>query len=168
MEFKKIDELIVKYFEADTNLEEEKLIQSYFQQESIHESHKAYKALFGGIAQNRKLSLGPSFDERVIEEIKENPKQDSDSSVPGEGRKIRIMPMILRIAAMVVLTAGLFWFVQDNIKAEEPDCVTEACAEEAYEQAKDALLFLSTKLKKGTDKTRQIQKTETLSKVFKN
>lgn len=168
MEFAKINELITKYFDAETSLEEEVIIQAYFKNEEVHADLKKYSPLFQHIEQEQQFVLGDDFDETLMQTITEAPKQDSDSAAPGQSRRIKLLPMVMRIAAVVVLTAGMFWMVNDRVEAEQPECVTEACAEEAYEQAREALLFLSTKLKKGTDKTKQISKTETLSSIFKH
>ncbi len=47
MDFKKIDNILNKYFEGLTTLEEEKQLKDYFASEYIADQHYPYKALFG-------------------------------------------------------------------------------------------------------------------------
>jgi hypothetical protein len=50
----KVDELIEKYFEGDTSLQEEKLIRKYFENGDIRPKHQAYAPMFGFFTQERK------------------------------------------------------------------------------------------------------------------
>jgi len=46
MDFKKIDNILNKYFEGLTSLEEEKILKEYFASDNIAEEHYPYKAMF--------------------------------------------------------------------------------------------------------------------------
>ncbi|MFV0419708.1 MAG: hypothetical protein ACK5KT_13385 [Dysgonomonas sp.] len=54
MNMKNIDELLEKYFEGETSIEEEKLLRNYFRQENIDEQHKIYAPLFNFFSEERK------------------------------------------------------------------------------------------------------------------
>ncbi len=49
-----MDDLIEKYFEGETSLQEEKLIREYFENGNIQERHQAYAPMFGFLTQERK------------------------------------------------------------------------------------------------------------------
>ena len=43
---KKIDNILEKYFEGETTLDEEKLLRSYFQSGKVTDEHLAYAPIF--------------------------------------------------------------------------------------------------------------------------
>ncbi len=46
MDYKQIDNILNKYFEGNTSLEEEKILRTYFTSNDIAEQHKAYQNMF--------------------------------------------------------------------------------------------------------------------------
>jgi hypothetical protein len=46
MDYKQIDNILNKYFEGNSSLEEEKILRKYFASGNIAESHRVYKGMF--------------------------------------------------------------------------------------------------------------------------
>lgn len=56
MEQKEIEILLIKYFEGQTTIEEEKKIKTYFSSNKIAEVHKQYQSLFNYIQEEQKTT----------------------------------------------------------------------------------------------------------------
>lgn len=54
MRMKDIDEIIERYFDGETSLEEEKLLRDYFLRQNIDERHKIYAPMFNFFTEERK------------------------------------------------------------------------------------------------------------------
>lgn len=50
---KDIDEIIERYFDGETSLEEEKLLRDYFRRQNIDERHKVYAPMFNFFSEER-------------------------------------------------------------------------------------------------------------------
>lgn len=51
---KDIDEILERYFEGETSLDEEKLLRNYFRRHDIYERHKIYAPMFNLFSEERK------------------------------------------------------------------------------------------------------------------
>ena len=58
-----IDELLHKYFEGQSSLEEENMLIRYFSQDDIAETHKPYAPMFRFLIEERQSLLSDSFEE---------------------------------------------------------------------------------------------------------
>lgn len=61
-----MDELIEKYFEGETSLQEEKLIREYFERGDIQEKHRAYAPMFGFFAEERQKTSPPARKKKKL------------------------------------------------------------------------------------------------------
>jgi hypothetical protein len=146
MDAEKIKSLLEKYFEGETALEEEKALAAYFNSDRVGEELKKYQPLFAFFAQEKQI---------VLPSKKQQPKL-----IKYDFRKIL---EIKRIAAILILVAGSFWwFNKQKIGIENPIAMihktdkldlndTEETPEQAYLKAKAALMLVSSKMKRGTD-----------------
>lgn len=69
MDYKYIEQLMERYWNAETTLEEESILRSFFRQENIPAEMEPLRALFTDEASNE--VLGDDFDARMLEMIRE-------------------------------------------------------------------------------------------------
>ena len=73
MDYKYIEQLIERYWQCETTLQEEAILRAFFSQPDIPESLRQYQALFTNELQKEE-PLGEDFDARILEQIGETPK----------------------------------------------------------------------------------------------
>jgi hypothetical protein len=95
LETSNIRQLIEKYFNGQTSVEEEKLLQQYFASGDIEEDLVDYKSFFHHFSSFSKVELDQSFDQKIKQKIKEERKQ-----------LFLLQPWMLKVAAVLILAAG--------------------------------------------------------------
>jgi hypothetical protein len=100
MDYKYIEQLLERYWQCETTLQEEAILRTFFSQEDVPTELQQYKALFTCELQKEE-PLGDDFDMRILEKIGESPKAKVVTL------KDHLMPLF-RAAAIVaiVLTLG--------------------------------------------------------------
>lgn len=74
MDYKYIDQLLSRYWEGETTLEEEQILRSFFSQEAVPAELQKYRALFAYEQSEVKDDvLGDDFDERILALTQEQP-----------------------------------------------------------------------------------------------
>lgn len=145
-----INELLKKYWDAESSLEEEAQLAAYFKSDAVAPDHLPYKDLFLYYDMVGNMSL-----------------EESSKVITLSHNINRIRRSILGIAAslLLLLSAGIFFI---NNEVNEPSyygkttVITEE--EEALEITKDALAFLSFKLDESSKNiTSDVQKMEKIS-----
>ena len=68
MDYKYIEQLLERYWQGETTLQEENILRSFFSQQDIPEHLQKYKALF---TYEKEEPLGDDFDTRILEMIGE-------------------------------------------------------------------------------------------------
>lgn len=101
MDYSYIKQLLDRYWNGDTTLEEERILRAFFSQKSLPGELEKYRAVFAYEAE--KPALGSDFDERVLALVEEEK--------PVKARVIslreRMMPLLKAAAVVaVVLTLG--------------------------------------------------------------
>ncbi len=132
MELYKIEELLEKYFAAETNLQEENLLKEFFSKEDVPIYLEKYKSLFNYFT-NSNLD---NSNETV--------------TLPKNNYRSRW----LSIAAMLIFTISIFTFYQKN-EREKKD------ARLAFEQTQKALDLIAFSLNKGNNAIAQLETFET-------
>lgn len=104
MDYKYIEQLMERYWNAETTLEEESILRSFFRQENIPAEMEPLRALFTDEASNE--VLGDDFDARMLEMIRE---EEAPKAV--KAREItlthRLMPLFKAAAVVaIILTIG--------------------------------------------------------------
>lgn len=70
MDYKFIEQLLERYWECQTTIEEEEILRNFFNQENIPASLLQYKPLFVYESQSKKQdTLDDSFDEQILNEL---------------------------------------------------------------------------------------------------
>ncbi|MBU2946041.1 hypothetical protein [Zobellia uliginosa] len=131
MELDKIERLLEKYFEADTTVAEEKLLQRYFSKDDIPENLQQYVALF--------KFMDNAKEERFSKEVVLEPE------TRGAGNSLYKW---MSIAAAVMLMFGVY--LGKNYYDEKE--LEQQQALYAYNETKKALDMLSHNMERGTEK----------------
>ncbi|RMG82936.1 MAG: hypothetical protein D6714_10570 [Bacteroidetes bacterium] len=158
-----IHQLLEKYFEGQTSVEEENRLKAYFQGGNVDESLKPYAPLFQYFGAEKQVALPDDFDDKLLEKI------GGGAKVVSLRTRNRIW---MRIAAAVVLLIGAIMFIPKIQPVEAPrksaKIIVVEDPDEAYEVTKQALELLALKLNKGSKKAaKEVSKVEKLNAVFK-
>ena len=146
MDYKYIEQLLERYFEAETTLKEEQILKAFFQQseEELPLELRQYKSLF--IAFEQEETLGNDFDERLLQMTEEAPQVKARTI----SLAVRLKPLF-RAAAIVAILLTLStalnqsfndddtWIDKSDFALRQIDPLTEDEPAIAYEQAKDSL-----------------------------
>lgn len=155
MDSNAIKALLEKYWEGESSLEEEASLRAYFNQDSIAEELKAFQPMFRFFTQEQDAYLNGDFDERLSSKL-----QAADNRKP---RRHSLTISIRRIAAVAAILVGALFFANYFFKDIGStnggefvmNDIEKSEAKAAYAEAKAALLLISGKLNKGTDKAQE-------------
>jgi hypothetical protein len=104
MDYKYIEQLMERYWNAETTLEEESILRSFFRQENIPAEMEPLRALFADEASSQQL--GDDFDARILEMIG---KEEAPKVVKAREVSLtrRMMPLFKAAAVIaIILTIG--------------------------------------------------------------
>ena len=116
MDYKYIEQLMERYWNAETTLEEEEILRAFFSQEDIPAELSQYAPLFAYEHAEKAVDvLGEDFDEKMLQQI-------------GDGQPVKIRRMkftarlmpLFRAAAMVAILLTLGNAVQMSFNSGEP------------------------------------------------
>ena len=121
MDYKYIEQLLDRYFEAETTLKEEQILKAFFEQseEELPESLRQYKPLFAAMEQDE--TLGDDFDARLLEMTEE--KMQVKAHVISLSDRMRpLMRAAAVVAILLTLSTALNQsFKEDKVWADESD-----------------------------------------------
>lgn len=69
MDYKYIEQLLEKYWNCETSIEEEQILRSFFHQKEVPAHLLRYKLLFAYQEAEKEVKLGDDFDSRILAEI---------------------------------------------------------------------------------------------------
>ena len=100
MDYKYIEQLLERYWQGETTLQEETILKTFFSQPDIPEDLRKYSALFTYEAEKAE-GLGDDFDARMLEMTGEAPKAKTVTLTS------RLVPLFKAAAIVaIVLTLG--------------------------------------------------------------
>ena len=100
MDYKYIEQLLERYWQGETTLQEEMILKTFFSQPDIPENLRKYSALFAYEAEKSE-GLGDDFDARMLEMTGEAPKAEVITLTS------RLKPLFKAAAIVaIVLTLG--------------------------------------------------------------
>ena len=145
MDYKYIEQLMDRYFEAETTLKEEQILKAFFEQseEELPENLRAYRELFTSFEQDE--MLGDDFDERMLQMIEEKPQVKARTISLSE-RFRPLMRAAAVVAILITLTTALNQsFKEDKVWTDQSDYALkyEAMGNEpamAYDHSSDSLV----------------------------
>lgn len=74
MDYRYIEQLLDRYFAAETSLEEESILQSFFSQKEIPSGMEKYRDLFVFRQEEQQIVLGEDFDNRILKMVEGQPQ----------------------------------------------------------------------------------------------
>ena len=125
MDYKYIEQLMDRYFEAETTLKEEQILKAFFEQseEELPESLRPYRELFAAFEQDE--VLGDDFDERILQMIEEKPEVKARTISLAE-RFRPLMRAAAVVAILITLTTALNQsFKDDRVWTNQSDYALE-------------------------------------------
>lgn len=146
MELHNIKQLLEKYFEGETSLQEEKELKNYFSSENIASELMPYKSMFGYFS-----------NEKTTESKKEIVLEKKSNSRKWLGM----------VASIVILLGIGFTFLKQPV--QQDDLGTFDDPEIALIETQKALNLIAENLNKGKEKMYYLQEYEnTKNKIFTN
>lgn len=127
MDFKYIEQLLQRYFAAETTLQEERILREFFCQEEVPVHLRPWQALFRSEHELANARLDDAFDERVqqlVGEVHVHAKRITLSA--------RLRPLY-RVAACLALVAAIGVAVERPLRGGEDVsgvAATEVCVDE--------------------------------------
>ncbi len=123
MDYKYIEQLLERYWECQTTLEEEAILHTFFAQTDIPASLLPYRDLFLAEEQIAGERLGTDFDERMMAAIRPTEETQED----GTARTVALQPRKLsdvlrplwRAAAVVAVVLTIGMAAQQGFQREE-------------------------------------------------
>jgi len=157
MDLKKIKALLEKFYNGESTLEEEKILREYFNSDNVAREFAADKDIFEYQTQEiNGLEQIPDLSDEIWGKISGDKNHKT--------LKYRsINYVFLRIAAGIIIILGLFAILKDqNMLNYQKTQYTDTYQnpEQAYEQTKATLLYVSALLNKGTNHLEPINKLE--------
>lgn len=142
-----IEVLLQRYFEAETDIQEERQLKAYFQQETIDPAFDRYRDLFSLAESDRHIEISDDFEEKLLASIQQTPV-------------VRLsIRRVMAIAASItlILIAGWWGMYRTQTDATESMATEDTYEdpEEAYRQVTAALALMSSTMDKGQQMTIQ-------------
>lgn len=170
-----VKQLIEKYFEGDTTLQEEALLADYFAGNNIADELKQYQPLFKFFATEKQIILSQSTTNDILKLTQRQKGQQEVSNGlkakrGGGGFSAGNLSLWWRAAAAVLIIGVSSYLITTRFESVKNRSLAENNrikiydeseeAEKALEEVQAALALVSKKMKKGTDQT-----TEGMKKV---
>ena len=162
MESQEINDLLEKYWTGETTLDEEAQLRRYFQEQEPPAHLRPVAALFRHY--EAPPQLGDDFDAQLEAKLKKE-----------EAPVVSMAPRWLKVAAAVaILVTGALWMKYSEV-ADTPASAPVAAVttdtyedpEQAYEEAKQALLLVSSLMNEGTAHLTNLEEFNAAQQVVK-
>ncbi len=142
-----IKELLDRYWNCETSLEEEKILREWFLQEDIPAEFRKYRSVFLLQNNEREVKADPALSQKILNAAKEDIRQTQKPI-------LRFYPFI-RVAAsvLIVISAGIGFYThyQQEKFLEEQFSETYTNPEDALKETRAALGKISASLSKAQD-----------------
>lgn len=149
MDSKHIEELLERYWNCETSLEEEQQLREYFSHGKVPETLTETKALFRYFEDQKKKTISDvAFDGEVMAKV--------HSRKPGRIRKLFLSSM--RMAAGIAVLMAAVWFVRQEVRKSTPQEMVDTYndPELAFEETKKALLMISRNFGHAEEQAKKI------------
>ena len=148
MDSKHIEELLQKYWNAETSLEEEQQLREFFNCEPVPENLKETASLFRYFETQKLLGVNDvSFDANLKKKLKPAGKVISLSMI-----------QLARIAAGLLVVIAATFFIRQEVKKAYPDVNEDTYTDPkvAFEETKKALMMISKSFNKAQKEASKI------------
>jgi len=149
MDFKNVEELLKKYWNCETTLEEEKQLRDYFGGDSIPDQWKDTAPLFRYFEEAKKKSINDlAFEGEVMRKV----------HAPNQGRVVKLVYSAMKIAAGLAVVIAATWIIRSEIRESTPQAVVDTYEDPklAFEETKKALLMISKSFGTAEEQARKI------------
>jgi len=146
MNLKEIEALLEKFYNGETSLEEERSLREYFNSDIVPEHFSAYQEQFRYYQSDKdEKSPAKTLEHKLADKIRE------EGNGNHAGRRRRLYYTITGIAASILIFIGIYFqfIVNDNNRNSYTMENTYEDPEQAYAEAKKALLLVSEKFNAG-------------------
>ncbi|MEJ1241354.1 hypothetical protein WBG78_24605 [Chryseolinea sp. T2] len=150
MDSSRLQQLLQKYWEGETTLEEEQLLKDYFQSNEVSDELRDVASMFQYFNQAKKNNLNDiTFDRTLMDKV---------SAKPREGRARNLIFNSMRIAAGVVVVIAATWFIRKEIRQSTPQEVIDTYDDPklAFEETKKALMMISKSFGTAQEQAKKI------------
>lgn len=154
MDYNNIEELVERYFECNTTIQEERTLREYFRSEDIPETLRVYRDYFCGINEEAAESLSADFEAKIEERVKREKKRSLfRARFVSLNRSLSPLYKAVASVALVItvgVVSGNYWSSRDPEPVEYNYANysdTYSDPEIACEKVADVLLDLSSTLK---------------------
>lgn len=142
MDYNYIKCLIERYFQCETTLEEELILQDFFMQQQLPEELQQYKSLFTTLQAEAEIELPEDFDQKVQTRI-----QELEAKTPAAIFKTRLgnfnrslSPFYKAVASIaLIITVGVasnrYWAASNS---QEPAVYNYSSYQDTYDNPKEA------------------------------
>jgi hypothetical protein len=151
MESNKIRELLNRYWQAETSLEEEAQLREYFSRPDLPEEWHETASFFKYLSSSKKKELNDvSFNDRVVSKLEASKK----------GKMATLVYNSLRIAAGIAVLVLAVWLIHNQVK--ESTVATNEIEDTyddprvAYQETKKALMIISKSFGTAENEARKI------------
>lgn len=148
MDSEKIDELLSRYWNCETSVEEEQQLRAYFRRPDLPEHLRETAALFRyfNAAQNESLAEA-TFDRQLMEKLS-----------PKKGKMSALVFNTMRIAAGIAVLVAAVWLVRMELRESTPPAMADTYSDPkmAFEETKKALLMISKSFGAAEEQARKI------------
>lgn len=138
MDSKKLEELLQKYWDCESSLEEEEQLRAYFRSNDVPEQWRETAILFRYFDEQNGKSVDPHFETTVVSRIKSTKQADS-------GKLVKLFYSSMRIAAGVAVLLAAVYFVRQELRSDNAVALEDTYddPQQAFEETKRALLMIS-------------------------
>lgn len=178
MDYKYIEQLLERYWQCETTIEEENILKAFFSQKELPENLLRYRSLFAYEKEAaEKEVLGDDFDARILAFVEnEESQEDAGKSIRMEPLRVKARPIRLRdrlmpffkaaaVVAVIVTLGNAAQFSFNDGKAQQEDEINYANYKDtytdpsrAYDKVENALELVSEGFcQASTDSTDGIQ-----------
>lgn len=150
MELNKIENILEKYFQGETNIAEENELKEYFSSPNVAQHLKQYQPIFGYFSQ-----------------VKE---QKTTHEIPLQTKKRNVAWLSIAASVVVLLGIGTYLYTSENTTSvvSQSELGTYDDPEEALAATQKALALLSKKVNVGIESVQYIKEYEqSKNKIFK-
>lgn len=160
MDLDRIEQLLEKYWDCRTTVEEEKVLKTFFSAGAVPEKWRAIAPLFQYYKEEQHIDhLDGLFDEQVLARIEA--LKGSASPVNKQGKVVRMFYDIAKVAAVGLVLATAAFFVREEY-IDKKDHMGPYLADtfedpkEAFEETKKALMVISKNFNKGRKEAQKV------------
>ena len=169
-----IEALIEKYWNAESNLEEEQILRSYFTSDQVAEKHEEYRGLFEMLSEASSMTTDLDVAKIITDAESEKGIRAIGSSAMPQAARTKVFSLqkwATGLAAVFVMGFAAITLMNQETPTQYKGHTTvldeEAEAQEAYEITKGALAFLSKNMNTGSKTVvESVSKAEKVS-IFK-